>query len=217
MVPAVILYLVPQDYLDRAYTVFTLKEKEGKSAETRVEILTDAWTILKEQPFGVGVAAFQVVRKERFGRVQDTHNLYLQVATNLGVHGLVVFLVFIALMWRALRRSGRLLGAQAARLTERVADAGGGSPELVKHLSDVEFMRATAVAVELFLVIRLALGMFGMDLYEIYWWFSLGLTVALHHLSQLADRRTDELLAVPPRPMPLPRPALARASRLATT
>jgi len=39
-----------------------------------------------------------------------------------------------------------------------------------------------ARAVSLFIIIRLGLGLFGMDLYEIYWWFILGLAISLNNI-----------------------------------
>jgi hypothetical protein len=38
-----------------------------------------------------------------------------------------------------------------------------------------------------FLLLRLILGLFGMDTYEIYWWFVLGLTLAVNKLLLLRD------------------------------
>jgi len=33
-----------------------------------------------------------------------------------------------------------------------------------------------------FIMIRLVLGLFGMDLYEIYWWFAFSLTISLSNI-----------------------------------
>ena len=33
-----------------------------------------------------------------------------------------------------------------------------------------------------FIFIRLVMGFFGMDLYEVYWWFSAGLAIVLSNL-----------------------------------
>jgi putative inorganic carbon (hco3(-)) transporter len=47
---------------------------------------------------------------------------------------------------------------------------------------DLQLIDATAVATSAFLVIRLVIGMFGMDLYEICWWFAIGTTFALYYM-----------------------------------
>jgi hypothetical protein len=37
----------------------------------------------------------------------------------------------------------------------------------------------------------LALGLFGHDLFEIYWWFTIGFAVAIARMMSVALRRTD--------------------------
>lgn len=184
-----VVMLLPDQYIERFKSIGG-KEKEGQSKETRIEILHDAWTILLENPLGVGVASFPAKRIERFGRKQDTHNLYLEVATNLGIHGLAVFLALVYLMMRMygkvirtskrlrfqLRRACREPGlARSALQTAKVIDA------------DLALLIATAQAAGGFIFARMLLGLFGMDLYEIYWWFGAGLAIALS--AMLADAR----------------------------
>ena len=41
-----------------------------------------------------------------------------------------------------------------------------------------------------FIFVRLVLGMFGMDLYEVYWWFGAGLAFALSGLVVRTGKRT---------------------------
>ncbi len=89
---------------------------------------------------GVGPGAFGDVAAELYalgGRVGDAHNLYLQVALDLGVAGLVAFLVFVAAVLRqaslavadapvpGLRRSRRIgiLAALVAFLLHGSVDA----------------------------------------------------------------------------------------------
>lgn len=203
LVVLVLLPLIPGDYLERAKSIFTGEDKEGQSTDTRIRILKDAWAIFLDHPLGVGVRGFQKVRWQTFARHQDTHNLYLEVATNLGIQGLIFFLLFIYELMRVLIRIRRALEGQVERLGGNL-EAGGES--LRKHVGELKLMAAACTALELFLVIRLALGMFGMDLYEIYWWFTLGLTVSLFNMNEVARRRTlwfEERLA-PATPEPVP-------------
>ena len=53
---------------------------------------------------------------------------------------------------------------------------------LQKFQSDILFMIAVSKAVAGFVFIRLMLGFFGMDMFEIYWWFAMGLTIVLLNL-----------------------------------
>jgi O-antigen ligase len=171
-----LLIAVPAEYFERFYSIFTLKEAEGESALTRIQILQDAWFIFLQHPFGVGVAAFPVVRMEYFDRFQDTHNLYLEVLTNLGIQGGLMFgyLIYRLLQQLSLtiRRFGRCIELATSNLS------------LQRYLAQLKFARAVAVATFNFVIIRLVLGLFGMDLYEIYWWFSVGLAIALTSIAR---------------------------------
>lgn len=148
--------LIPQDYKDRFGTMFQSKEERGGSVNARMEILEDAWAIFKKHPMGVGVRAFPHVRGVEFGRQQDTHNLYLEILTNLGPVGFIAFWVFIISLLKTNRRSRKIL------------------LEKNQH-----FLAELCYIINLYILCRLALGLFGMDLYEVYWWFAAGFTIAL--------------------------------------
>ena len=190
-----ILFLcIPRDYQERFFSIYTLKEKEGRSSEKRIIILKDAWTIFLKHPFGVGVAAFPFVREKMYGRSQDTHNLYLEVLTNLGIHGFIIFflLVFKALM--LMHGLSKEFSAQINSLNEKLDDNNLSHyvrSEIVKHASDLKLFYATINALFLFICLRLVLGIFGMDLYEIYWWFAFGLTISISKMNTIARKKTD--------------------------
>ena len=178
---------VPQQYLERFETIYTGKDKVGESTELRKEILRDAWAVFLRDPLGVGVAAFPAVRWRMFHRLQDTHNLYLEVATNLGIQGFVAFMLFVGAQLFLLRR---LAHQFAAHRTAILARAGPGDDEVIQQeVRDLRLLEAVAHATQVFLWVRLALGLFGMDLYEIYWWFAMGLTIALYKMEKVAAAR----------------------------
>jgi hypothetical protein len=171
-----LIRLIPSDYSERFNSIFTQKEKEGASSEARIEILKDSWQILEENPLGVGIAAFPKIRMERFGRSQDTHNLYFEIATNLGIQGLIIFLILI-----------KTLLALLADITKKSQNAitllsSSSSIYGDKLLSDLIFIKAVSLATSAFIIIRLTLGIFGMDLYEIYWWFAIGITLSIYSM-----------------------------------
>jgi len=192
LVGALLAPVIPAEYIGRFESTFTDTSEVG--AETsigkRKEILVDATEIFAEYPFGVGVGAFPLVRQEKFGRDQDTHNLYLEVATNLGIHGSVIFLGFIICLWRTLMRLAKKLASQVAQL-ERLPQ---GDERVQRQLDDLKFMKATADALWVFLIIRLIVGAFGMDMYEVYWWFMSGLTIALFNINRTATVKTVALV-----------------------
>ena len=65
--------------------------------------------------------------------------------------------------------------------------------EIKKHLSDLNLMKAVCSAVFVYIITRLGLGLFGHDLYEIYWWFAAGLAIALFNINVISEKRTEEL------------------------
>lgn len=193
------LPLVPADYIERAETIFEPVEAgENVSAGLRKETLIDAWQIFLQHPFGVGVGAFPKIRIEQFGRYQDTHNLALELLTNIGVQGAFVFAGFVLSALFALRRIHQTAELSVLRLSEaaRPTNVPDASPvaDLDSHISDLRWITAMCSATIGFIIVRLALGLFGHDLYERYWWFAGGLTVALACIFQQADRKTVQIL-----------------------
>ena len=189
---AVFLSIIPDQYIERFKSIGG-QEKEGRSTETRIVILEDALTIFLENPLGVGVASFSAARIARFGRHQDTHNLYLEVATNLGIQGLLIFLAMIWVIMAAYRRSLIYLRSQKDRLKPLLFDEKVPIPvkrKILEHGRDLDFLIAVAQSAGGFILIRLVLGMFGMDLYEVYWWFGSGLAIILTGLAVNAEKNT---------------------------
>jgi putative inorganic carbon (HCO3(-)) transporter len=195
VVGVIIVAVLPGQYLERFKSIGG-QEKEGHSKEARIVIIQDAWTIFMENPLGVGVASFPAKRLERFGRSQDTHNLYLEVATNLGIQGFIVFCFMVTYMMTGLHRSSRAFGAQRRRLARmgRHKVPQSWRKTLNGHDRDLKFLQSVANATGGFIFIRLVLGLFGMDLYEIYWWFGAGVAMSLAALEVMARRRTRQIL-----------------------
>lgn len=164
LIASATVVFAPADYKERFQSIFTMQEKQGASAETRVEILSDAIQVFLARPMGVGVGAFPLVRTEMFGRSQDTHNLYLELLTNLGPIGLVAFCVLVYQILKVNRQIQKQLGKAS--------------------LPDQQFIFAVSKSIEAFIWARLFLGLFGMDTYEIYWWFAVGITVAVYNLAK---------------------------------
>lgn len=154
---------VPEAYKERFESIFTGEEKEGASSDARIQIVKDAAQVYAKYPLGVGVAAFPQVRSRMFNKAADTHNLYLEILTNLGPFGLLIFGVFIYKILDLNRKNLKVLHSRNPSLSNR-------------------FLIAISKATIGFVLVRLLLGMFGMDLYEIYWWLALGLTLAITKL-----------------------------------
>lgn len=165
--------VVPQEYQERFESIFTGEEKEGQSGERRREIMRDAMAVFKANPMGVGVGAFPTVRYQMFGRAQDTHNQFMELLTNAGVLGVIAFSLLAWRIFSVNRRNARRIATWPAEDDEAAWRQ--------------RFVAAVAYAAIGFLLLRLILGLFGMDTYEIYWWFVLGLTLAVNKLRLLQD------------------------------
>ena len=190
IVTPVALMVLPQQYKDRFQTIGA-KEEDG-STRARKQITHDAWAIFMENPGGVGVGCFPVVRELRFGRNQDTHNLYLEVATNLGIQGFVVFMFFVGAIMIGYYKSYAAYQSQimTLRLMRIIGFPVAMRPHIRAHLANLELLKAVANATAGFIFIRLVLGIFGMDLYEIYWWFGAGIAISLIGMIEPTSQRT---------------------------
>lgn len=189
---------IPDQYIKRAQTLTPEQEGgEQSGIYLRQQITKDALEIFLANPLGIGVGAFPSIRKYVYNRSQDTHNLYLEIATNIGLQGLVVFFGLIFSIFRILLKLQKDIFLQIKDLNtkekkiyitdealEPILDG------MRSHVYELQFMLAIVKSVYLFLIIRLFLGVFGHDLYEIYWWFALGITVAVWNMNTVSRNRT---------------------------
>jgi O-antigen ligase len=161
---------VPEDYKGRFMSIFSGEEKEGRSSDKRLEIIEDAFAIYAKYPMGIGVQAFPKVRQEVFARSQNTHNLYLEVLTNIGPIGFIVFFMFVY----------QLISTTKNNLLLIEKKIGFNDP-------DKTLLINLCKAIIGFVLMPLLLGLFGMDLYEIYWWVALGLILSIRKLIQQSN------------------------------
>ena len=157
------IYFMPDSYKGRFESIFSQQDQEGGSTSARKQILYDGFEMFLSHPFGIGVGAFSKVRQEMFGRSQNTHNLYLEVLTNTGFIGLILFLLFVSAILKANRQ-----------IIFMHKDYGS---------YESRFLTALSNAVIGYIWARLFLGLFGMDMYEIYWWLAIGLTTANFYIT----------------------------------
>lgn len=190
IVGSVVVALIPAQYKERFASITGGQEVEGRSRESRLVIMQDALAVFMKHPAGVGLGSFPAVRAQMFGRAQDTHNLYLEIATNLGVQGLAVFLFLMVMLLNAYRAASRGFSALHASMLPRVREVDRRTPlgrRVERHVADLQFLKAVATAAAGYLYVRLVLGFFGMDLYEVYWWFGSGLAISLLALTRNAE------------------------------
>jgi O-antigen ligase len=92
-------------------TVFAEKEERDFSAQSRLDLWSNAWdSILKRPILGVGPDHFPLIAKEYgWPAGKEVHNLWFQLGAELGLPGLLLLLSFyslcIARLWSLLSKS----------------------------------------------------------------------------------------------------------------
>ena len=170
------IQFVPDEYVARFQTISTGQEIEGNSMNTRKVIIVDAIKVFTSHPFGVGVDQFRNVRQQMFGRIQDTHNLYLQIATDIGIFGLFFFSGLIISLIKTLNGLKARLEKSILQLDDETDSSNNAAQ---RNRQNQIFVHCFVLGLKGFIVVRLFLGLFGHDLYENYWWIAVGATVGL--------------------------------------
>jgi len=190
---ALVVLALPEQYKERFESIGG-KEKEGSSKESRIEIVRDALIIFQDNPFGVGVDCFRPVRMQYFGRYQGTHNLYLQVATHLGIQGFMIFMFFVGTLVWAFQKSSTALEAtleKAMRLVRQPSIRRQDRASIASLAKEIEFVLAVSRAGRLYLFMLIVNGAFAHTLYLICWWFLSGAAISVLNLAAALDREVQ--------------------------
>ncbi|CAN5888812.1 hypothetical protein BH18ACI5_BH18ACI5_26990 [soil metagenome] len=122
--------LLPESFTSRMSSIANPEEDPTGSREARKQLLKEAYRTFLDHPvFGIGAGQFMNYSPEertRYVAWRDTHNAPLQVAAELGVVGLALFVAIIWSGFAAARIAARTLRARAptARLRLRRAAMG---------------------------------------------------------------------------------------------
>lgn len=132
---------------------------EHGSMAARWRLIHRSFSIFLENPIiGVGIGNFVVASYRKYDKWFPTHNLYTQILAELGIIGFLLFALIILTTTRNLNKARAIL----------------------KEISEEEtFLDYMAMAVKIFLFMRLVVGLFGHDLYYNYWWLSGGLSIVI--------------------------------------
>jgi O-antigen ligase len=92
------LPLVPADYVDRLKTIVSIEDDASGSAQTRLGDIGVALGVVLEHPvIGSGIGMNALALNEARGTTwTQVHNVYLQIAVELGLPGLTMFLLLYA-------------------------------------------------------------------------------------------------------------------------
>ena len=95
---AVIIGAAPGNYGLRMLSIFIPGLDPVGSSDARQELLTRSLLVTARNPWGIGIGNFPMVGI----RAHQTHNAYTQVSSEVGILGLIAYLVFIISPFRKL-------------------------------------------------------------------------------------------------------------------
>ena len=94
----------PENYGRRMLSIFFRGLDPAGSSDQRRELLERSILVTARNPWGIGIGNFPLVGVHNLG----THNAFTQVSTELGILGLVAYLVFMISPFRKLRAVERI-------------------------------------------------------------------------------------------------------------
>jgi hypothetical protein len=151
---------------ERYVSIFSHKAKGGDTAELRITgVIGDFEVSLRRPFFGHGLGTSQEANANFRGKEMLSHNLYTEVAEELGYIGLIFVL---ALFWSFLR---------ACWVAQQAASAAAAADERLKFLNTVAVALVVIVAADLFY----SFAAYGLS--EPYWYFYGGLSVVTARLA----------------------------------
>jgi O-antigen ligase len=148
----VLLAVLPAGYSDRMLSIFYSDMDETGSREERIRLMETGVTSMIEHPLGVGVGMNMLSSVNLGTGWHEVHNAYLQVGVELGVLGLILYLLLI---WKTY---------QGLTTIEQ-------SP--VRNIADLAF------AIRLSLIAFAIGGFFGPVAFNFYFFYPGGMAVAL--------------------------------------
>jgi O-antigen ligase len=184
------LPLLPSSYWQRIESITNKDMDETGSREARSVLLRESFAAFVSHPFtGVGAGQFKNYNPEgREEAWRESHNVVLQVAAELGVGGLAVFLFLVARGFMAPIQTRRLLRAAAPnRRQARAPD--------VQPLDDAEYQMLSmhAAAVTAALAGWFFCALFASVAYHwtLYYLLALAVTPRDYLLARQAAARSD--------------------------
>jgi hypothetical protein len=92
-----------EDLKDRYLSIYSSDTRNAQTASERTQFMAaDLQVVLRRPVFGHGLGTSSEANANYKGDERPSHNLYVEVAEELGVVGLVIFLVFMAALFRGL-------------------------------------------------------------------------------------------------------------------
>ena len=97
-ITALLVLFAPGNYGQRILSIFDSSLDAFGSSNQRTELLKRSILVTARNPWGIGIGNFPIVGVQHLG----THNAYTQVSSELGVLGLLAYLIFLVSPFRKL-------------------------------------------------------------------------------------------------------------------
>lgn len=137
--------------------------KELGSMNSRMILLRNSIIIFYENPiFGVGIHNFSSVSGRRWDSWMPAHCLYTEALSEIGLVGTLAFAYVLILAFKNLAQSKLIL----------------------ENNNDKSFLYQLNMAVYIYLLTRLVVGIFGQDMYRMWWWIAGGYSVVILRIVQ---------------------------------
>lgn len=157
------------DMRDRYLSLTSDDTRNAATTQGRIQHMLDEVEVASRRPFvGHGLGTSQEALANEAGRYQPSHNLYLEVMIELGMVGLVVYLMFLASIFGNLRE----IRASLASLARQPEADNGNRP----------FYTRCSGALLVLAVMCLVFSIASYGLSEFYWYLIAGLAVVLRNL-----------------------------------
>ena len=216
-----LLPLLPSSFWARMSSITDESADATGSRSARRQVAIEAVDVFLERPFtGIGPGQFKNYNPPgRVERWREAHNVWLQVASETGLFGLLAFLYLVVSAFRAafwsrsqlqqFLRTGTTSGtARRGRRAGHAREDAVSPPAFVAESTDLGILRLQATALVPSLVGWFVCAMFASVAYNWTFYYLLGLCIATRVLTRdaIAARITA---AAPPRSDALPRQVLA--------
>jgi O-antigen ligase len=160
---AVAFPLLPEGYTTRLYSILDMEYDTTGSAHGRWQGMRVALDVMLRNPLvGVGFDMNNLALREVTGNWSDVHNVYLQVGSELGFPGVIVYLL---LGWRTFTSLHRAL-------------------KTVRPVPEARSLWALGRGVQLAIVVFLVEAMFHPMAWYHYFYFLAGFSVATQQLTK---------------------------------
>ncbi len=156
--------MIPSGYYTRISTITDIQADQTNSAQERWGLMVRATNHLIEHPiFGAGAGLDYIALRESTGKWQNVHNIYLEYAADLGIPGLLMFLMLYYTVFKSVRRA-------------RSAAWRKPGHEVLFRLSESIWIVLIAFGVSSF---------FHPIAYDFYFYYMAGLAVAVGSISKM--------------------------------